>query len=43
MVDNSTSISETNNHPFAQIIDHEKDHVILRWKHRYWLGTDTKI
>ena len=38
MVNNSTNINKTNNHLSPQIIEHRKDHDILHWKSRSWLG-----
>jgi len=39
MGNNSTNNHKTNNHLSPQISEHNKDHEILRWKSRFWIGT----
>jgi hypothetical protein len=44
MVNNSTNINKTNNHPSPLCIEHKTGYYnIWRWKSRSWLWTDTKL
>ena len=43
MVDNSININKVNNCLSFQFIELKKDHYILSWISKSWLGTDTKL
>ena len=43
MVNNYTNINKMNNYLTPQIIEHNKDHEMCRWKSTFWIETDTKM
>ena len=43
MVNNSNDINKKNNYIWPQIMEYQKDHDMLLWKYRSWLGTCTHM